>query len=151
MGAVTYPNSQVESYIRQHFIPVQFNVRDHPEAMDQFNTAWTPTLIFQDAEGRESRRSQGYLDPKRMLGELALARDKDALNRHDYAAARTLSAEALEMTKGDPDREPEALYWSAVANYKANDDANHLMQGWNRLLDQFPQSEWARRASFIRD
>jgi hypothetical protein len=37
-----------------------------------------------------------------------------------------------------------------VAAYKANEDPNQLVQGWNRLLDQFPQSEWAKRAEFIR-
>ncbi|HTE20754.1 MAG TPA: thioredoxin family protein, partial [Armatimonadota bacterium] len=62
---MTYPDPAVEAYIEEHFIPVQFNVSEQPEAMEQFNTPWTPTLIVQDAEGREHRRAQGYLDPKR--------------------------------------------------------------------------------------
>jgi hypothetical protein len=41
---------------------------------------------------------------------MALARVKDALDRHDYEAAIGLSKEALEQTEGDPVREPEALY-----------------------------------------
>src|SRR3712207_8468941 len=73
MGAVTYPNPEVQRFIEQHFIPVQFNVVEQPEVMDQFNTPWTPTLIVQDAEGREHRRSQGNLDPARSLGEMSLA------------------------------------------------------------------------------
>jgi hypothetical protein len=150
MGAVTYPNPDVERYIQQHFIPVQFNVVEQPEVMDQFNTPWTPTLIVQDAEGREHRRSQGYLDPKRFLGEMALAWLKDAIDRRDFNAARDRATEALELTRGDPEREPEAQYWASVAAYKASEDPNQLIQGWNRLLDQFPQSEWAKRAEFIR-
>jgi hypothetical protein len=150
MGAVTYPNPEVERYIQQHFIPVQFNVVEQPEVMQQFNAAWTPTLIVQDAEGREHRRSEGYLDPQRFLGEMALARLKDAIDRQEFKAALERSRDALERTKGDPTREPEALYWASVAAYKANGDPNPLMQGWNRLLDQFPQSEWAKRAEFIR-
>ena len=150
MGAVTYPDPAVEHFINEHFIPVQFNVAEQPEVMEQFNTPWTPTLIVQDATGREHRRSQGYLDAPRFLGEMSLAWLQDAINRRDFSVARDRSAEALKQTKGDPTREPEATYWSAVAAYKASDDPANLMAGWNRLLDEFPDSEWARRAEFIR-
>jgi hypothetical protein len=150
MGAVTYPNPEVERFINEHFIPVQFNVVEQPEVMDQFNTPWTPTLIVQDTEGREHRRSQGYLDPQRFLGEMSLAWLKDAIDRRDFEAAKARSAEALERTKGDPSREPEAIYWSAVAAYKASNDPKNLMGGWNRLLDEFSGSEWAKRVEFIR-
>lgn len=150
MGTVTYPNPEVERYIQANFIPVQFNVLEQPEVMDQFHSTWTPTLIVQDAEGTEHRRSQGYLDPQRFLGEMALARVKDAIDRRDFQAAQERAKDALERTKGDPNREPEAYYWASVADYKATNDANNLTRGWNRLLDRFPQSEWAKRAEFIR-
>jgi hypothetical protein len=150
MGAVTYPDPDVERTIEEHFIPVQFNVVEQPEVMDRFNSAWTPTLIVQDAEGREHRRAEGYHDPKRFLGEMSLAWLKAAINRRDFAAARDRARATLEMTHGDPAREPEALYWAAVARYKASNDPKNLIEGWNRLLDEFPQSEWARRAEFIR-
>ncbi len=76
------------------------------EVEESFNSGWTPTIIVEDAECREHRRSQGYLDPKRFVGEMSLARVKDALDRHDYEAAIGLSKEALERTEGDPAREP---------------------------------------------
>ncbi len=150
MGAVTYPDPQVEQFIRRQFVPVQFNVVEQPAVMDQFNTPWTPTLIVQDAEGREHRRSQGYLDPKRFLAEMSLAVLKDAIDRRAFAAAKARSAEAMERSQGDPEREPEALFWASVAAYKATDDPNNLLLGWNRLLDQFPRSDWAKRTEFIR-
>jgi uncharacterized protein YyaL (SSP411 family) len=53
MGAATYPNPEVESYIEQHFVPVQFDVLEQPEVERQFNSDWTPTLIVEDTEGRE--------------------------------------------------------------------------------------------------
>src|SRR5437763_16778929 len=115
MGAVTYPDPDVERFVEGHFIPVQFNVVEQPEVMDQFNTPWTPTLIVQDAEGREHRRSQGYLDPARFLGEMALARLQAAIDQRDFEAAHTLSSDALRLTAGDLTREPEARYWSSVA------------------------------------
>jgi len=150
MGAVTYPNKDVEQFIRQHLVPVQFNVAEQPDAMEQFNSTWTPTLIVQDADGREHRRSQGYLDAPRFLGEMALAWLKEAIDRGDFNAARDRVREVLEITKGDPEREPEARYWAAVVGYKATGDAQNLVQGWNGLIDQFPQSEWAKRAEFIK-
>lgn len=151
MGAVTYPNAEVQSYIERRFVPVQFNVIDEPEWKERFNSSWTPTLIVQDPEGREHRRSQGYLDPERFVGEMALAYLKDAVDRQDFKEAMRRSEEAFEMTQGDEAREPEARYWAAVAAYKGSDDSdNNLSEGWNRLIDEFPQSEWAKRAGFIR-
>src|SRR4051794_13234833 len=130
MGAVTYPNLEVARFIEEHFIPVQFNVVEQPEVMDRFNTPWTPTLIVQDAEGREHRRAQGYFDPARFLGEMSLAWLKDAIDRRDFNAARARAGEALRLTKGDPEREPEANYWASVAAYKASEDPQNLIQGW---------------------
>jgi hypothetical protein len=150
MGAVTYPDPEVEQYLEQHFIPVQFNVVEQPDVMELFNTPWTPTLIVLDSDGKEHRRSQGYLDPKRFLAEMAVARLKAAIDRQDFQQAQSLTADAQRLTRGDAEREPEALYWSSVAAYKATGEAGNLVQGWNRLLDDFPQSEWARKAEFIR-
>jgi hypothetical protein len=150
MGAVTYPNPEVEKHLNAHFIPVRFNVVEQPEKMQEFNSMWTPTIIVQDADGREHRRTQGYLDPKRFRGELALARLKAAIDNGDFQAARQVAEETIQITIGDQDREPEARYWASVAAYKATNDENNLTTGWNRLLDQFPESEWAKRAEFIR-
>ncbi len=150
MGTVTYPHPDVQAYVEKHFMPVQFNVVEQPGAADQFNSAWTPTLIVQDADGREYRRSLGYLDPNRFLGEMALARLMEGIHRRKYAVAHERGVEALERTKGDPAREPEALYFASVAAYKATDDVAKLRDGWHHLLDVFPESDWAKKANFIR-
>ena|SRR5438105_2371614 len=150
MGTVTYPNAEVEQYITDNFIPVQFNVEDDPGAMDRFNAVWTPALIVQDVDGREHRRSFGYLDPKRFLAEMSLARVQAALDRHEYEQALKLAEDAQQKCAGDSQHEPEARYWASVAAYKATNDSSKLMDGWNKLLDQFPDSEWAHRAEFIR-
>src|SRR5437588_12135466 len=111
MGAVTYPNPQVERFVEQHFVPVQFNVAEQPGVMEQFNSTWTPTLIVQDTDGKEHRRSHGYLDAQRFLGEMALAWLQAAIDRGDFAAARDRVPEVLDRTWGDLEREPEARYW----------------------------------------
>jgi hypothetical protein len=150
MDAVTYPNPEVAHLIEEHFVPVQFNVVEQADVMDQFNTPWTPTLIVQDAEGREHRRSNGYLDPKRFQAEMAVARLVAAVNRGDFRTAVAHAGPAQRLNVGDPWREPEALYWSGVAAYKDANDPNLLLAAWNRILDQFSQSEWARKVEFIR-
>jgi hypothetical protein len=150
MGAVTYPDPRVARMIAEHFVPVQFDVVAEPEVMDRYNTPWTPTLIVEDADGKEHRRSQGYLDPHRFLEEMSLAWLKAAIDRRNFGEAQRRAPEALELTKGDTFREPEAIYWSAVADYKATNDPQNLMRGWNHLLDAFPTSEWAKKAEFIR-
>jgi len=150
MGAVTYPNPEVARYLNEHFVPVQFNVVEQPDVMKRFNTPWTPTLIVLDADGKEHRRSQGYLDAQRMLGELSLARLQAAIDRQEFQEAPRLAEEAQRLTAGDADREPEALYWGSVAAYKATGKPDGLVQGWNNLLDRFPQSDWAKKAEFIR-
>ncbi|HET6381877.1 MAG TPA: hypothetical protein VFJ58_00675 [Armatimonadota bacterium] len=147
---MTYPNAEVKEYIERFFIPVQYNVVEDPGAMDRFNSSWTPTLIVQDADGREHRRAQGYLDPKRFLGEMSLARLKEAIDRQNYNEAQARLDDAKSHTKGDPAREPEVEYWAAVVAYKTSHDGNGLLAGWNSLIDRFPESEWARRAEFIR-
>lgn len=150
MEAETYPEDSVRGYIEEHFVPVRFNVLEQPEVAKRLDSGWTPTIIVEDAEGREHRRSEGYLDPKRFVGEASLAWLKDAVDRQDPEAAAGRSGETLERTGGDPAREPEALYWSAVAAYRVSGDREDLTEGWNHLLDKFPQSEWAKKAGYIR-
>ena len=150
MGTYTYPDPGVEEYIERHFVPVRFNVREEPEVERSFSSGWTPTLIFEDATETEHRRSAGYLDVKQFIGELSLARVMEAIDRRDRVTAPERTGEALDKTAGDPAREPENLYWSAVAAYHAaDDDREKLVSGWERLLERFPDSEWARRASYI--
>jgi hypothetical protein len=150
MGAVTYPNPDVQRYIENSFIAVQYNVAEHAAAAEQFNSAWTPTIIVRDVEGREYRRSFGYLDPPRLLGELSLARLHRDIHRQDLRDAAERVREVLERTKGDAARQPEALYFTAVVTYKSTGSFEQLKEGWNRLLNEFPESDWAKKAEFIR-
>jgi hypothetical protein len=115
----------------------------------EVNSGWTPTVIVEDAEGREHRRRQGYLDPKRFVGELALARLKDAIDRRDFGTACERSRSVLKQTEGDTARRPESLYWYAVAAYRVSGDRDDLIEGWNGLLERFPRSEWAKCAGYI--
>lgn len=151
MDAVTYPNEQVADYISKHFVPLQLNVVDDPGAMDQFHAVWTPTIILRDDGGHEFRRSEGYLDPKTMIAELALARLQSALHQKRYDEAEPLAEEAVLSAAGDEERLAEARYWAGVAAYKSSDDARKLLGHWKPLLDEMPNTIWARKAGFIKD
>lgn len=151
MGESTYPDPEVEDYIERHFAPIRFNTIEQPEMEAALGSGWTPTLIVEDADGTEHRRSQGYLDARRFLGQMALSRLQVSLDHRDFDAASELAEEVLRLTQGDAHREPEALYWSAVVAYKlSGGDREKLIGGWTQLLERFPESEWAERASYIR-
>ena len=119
--------------------------------MDRFHAVWTPTIILRDDGGREFRRSEGFLDAKTLLAELALGRLQAALHLHRYDEALELSKEALRFALDDPERLAEARYWSGVAAYKSSNDGRELLRHWKPLVDQSPNSAWARKASFIKD
>jgi hypothetical protein len=150
MATVTYADPEVQRYVSENFVPVQLNVQEQPAAMECYNAVWTPTIIIECVEGIEHRRTEGYLDPQVFLEELSLAVFRAALDKHDFSAAKNRIGEALQKASGDPVREPEAMYWAAVADYKLSQDANELVTGWNRLLDRYPDSDWAKRAAVIR-
>ena len=42
---------------------------------------------------------------------------------------------------------PEAVYWSGVSAYKASGKADPLKQVGAQLQSQYPESEWAKKAS----
>jgi hypothetical protein len=150
MSTVTYSNPDVQKYISDCFLPIQINVVEQPDMMDVFNASWTPTIIVHDAEEQEHRRMVGFFDPKKFIEELSLGRLKAALDNKDFSDAKNRVAEAMDLTKGDPDREPEALYWAAITNYKASHNADDLKSGWLKLLSEYPESQWAHRAEFIK-
>jgi hypothetical protein len=133
-------------------VAARFNVVEDPETFERFNASWTPTVIIEDARGSEHRRSVGYLEPKRFIAELALGWLKAAIDRHDWAAAKERLPEVNRDSAGDAQREPEALYWQGMVEYEASGshDIKRLAAGWKPLLDQFPDSEWAMKASYVR-
>ena len=151
MDAVTYPNEEVVDYISGHFVPMQLNIKEDPGAMDRFEAVWTPTIILRDDGGREYRRSEGFLPPKTLLTELALGRTQAALHNAEYDEAVKHGEEAARFAEGDPERLAEARYWTGVAAYKGSNESGDLVKHWKPLVDEMPESAWAKKASFIKD
>ena len=149
MDAVTYPNEEVADYINQYFVPVQIDIKQDPGAMERLQAMWTPTIIFRDDRGHEYRRSTGFLSPQEMLAELSMARLAATLVKGNHDAAVEIAAEVERRSKFDANRHAEARYWAGVAAYKQTNDGAKLAEYWKPLIAEAPESEWAKKASFI--
>lgn len=134
-----------KTYLERHFAPVKFNTLEEPDV--EASSGPNPHPI-EDAEGTEHRRSQGCLDARWFVGDLAFCASRQSLDEHKCAVKPAY--ESLEATKGVPHREPEAMYWKAVSVFEVSGDRDDLTGNRGPLLDKFPESEWAKKASYIR-
>ena len=120
--------------------------RNQP-VMERYQQVWTPTIVLIYPDGRAFYEWNGYLPPTHYLGHLLLGRGKGALKRHRHEeAARLFDAAAAQ----DPcdGVGPEARYWGSVARYKGSGKPDDLLGGWQRLRQEYPDSEWRVRQSF---
>lgn len=151
MGAVTYPDPDVIEMLEEGFVPVRVDLAGNPEARSRYGAGQTPTLLVLGPDDREWRRHAGFLSPDALLAELSLARLVEAVEEEDYEAAGRRLEAARRWALADGDRRPEALYYTAIAAYRSTEDPAELAEGWNRLLDEYPDSEWGRRVEFLRE
>lgn len=66
------------------------------------------------------------------------------LDRRQFAEAAERFEEVAERHSGT-DAGAQALYWLGVARYKQSKDAAQLRPSWQRLVRDYPRSDWARR------
>ncbi len=157
MGAVTYPDPQVQQLIHDHFVAVQFNVAEPtPEFTEILRAArplWGPTFVFLDASRAELRRSVGYVPPADFIAELTLTL---GLWRLLHTQPVEASAHFQSVARREPAGKfaPEALFWAGCAAYRrAGPDKEAklaaLRSWWLEVMERFPESTWADRASAI--
>jgi hypothetical protein len=152
MDAVTYPDPRVSQLLDERFVPIKLTItEDKPatqQAMRDYSLVWTPTLVFLDENGRELRRSVGYLPPNEMVAELEMGLGTYFLAHEKFGEAYDCFQRVV---RNSPDSQhvAEAMYWSGMARYKRDDDQNGLAQHWHELRDRFPDSAWWQKASFI--
>jgi hypothetical protein len=151
MGAVTYPDPDVLEMLEQGFAPVRVNLAENEDVRSRYGAAQTPTLLVLGPDDREWRRHSGFLSPEELLAELALGRLVEAVEEEDYEAAGRRLEAARRWALEDDERRAEALYYTAIAAYRATDDPSELSEGWSRLLEEYPDSEWGRRVEFLRE
>lgn len=143
-----YPDSRVETLIRDNFIPVRIHVRD-PNAtalMERFGANWTPTILILDSQGVERHRIEGFLPLTDFLGRLTLALGHAAFGEKRWADAEKWFAQVLERFP-ESEAAPEAQYWKGVARYKASGDGAALAETARAFRDRYADSTWAKKAS----
>ena len=154
MGAVTYPQPDVVEFVSEHFVAVKFNVKEpgpgFSEALGRGKVFWGPLFVFLDSRGIELRRFQGFLPPEELLAELRLVLGLEALIHSKPEKALEWFTSVTERCPGT-DAVPEALYWAGSAAYKASDSLKPLIEIWDRLIAEHPESTWAKRADVIPD
>jgi len=133
-------------FISERFIPVKIHIKERPQDFGRFKAEWTPTLILSEADGTERFRFSGFLPENDFLAQLQLGLAKAAFSRGKFEEAQR-GFDAVASQYPQSDAAPEAVYWSAVSQYKATGKPEPLQQGGKRLKEKYPQSEWAKKSS----
>ncbi len=109
---------------------------------------WTPTLVIADAQGTAHHSIIGFTPPEELLAQLEFAQAKTSFNKGDYQASLTGLNGVVEKYPKSVIA-PEALYWSAVSEYKLKHSPEALMNGWKRLMKEYPDSDWTKKLKFF--
>ena len=144
MGAVTYPDDRVVSFINENMVPLRIQYDAKPFAGD-FNIKWTPAIITLDFEGNEHHRTIGFLAPEEFIPSLILGMAKVYFDADKFDHALT-SLGTILSDYPDSDSAPEAIYIKGVSLYKSTDDPQPLKEAYEKLRDEYPKSEWTKRA-----
>ncbi len=144
-----YPNPRVADLVMREFVPDRAHIKEQPAMWHRFGTRWTPTVLVLTPEGKEVRRSEGFLPADDLLGQLQLALGYLAVERKDWEGAeRWFETASREFPATDAG--PEGMYWAGVARYSKSHDGAELRK-LRRLIDaRAPDTSWARRSSVWR-
>jgi hypothetical protein len=124
---------------------VKAHIKEHPAWFHRFDAVWTPTVLLLDSDGKERVRLEGYLPNSDFraalesgLGRIAFVNKKfpDAERWYDEVVTRF----------GKSHSAPGAMYWRAVAHYKATNDHTALGKVAEELHARYPESVWAAKA-----
>ena len=149
MDTVTYPDPRVASFVRQSFVPLKVSLPENPEVAAGYDVAWSPTVLVGDEAGKAHYRVEGYLPPEEFMAQLALGLGRYEFDRQQFGRAVHHFEQVAQRHKGT-EAAAQALYWLAVARYKDSKDPAQLRAGWDRLVREYPGSEWAKRADVPR-
>lgn len=144
MDAVTYPAEEVSNFVKKHVIPLRINVNDDA-AFEKHHVFWTPCLAVLDMNGNELQRTIGFMGVDEFIPSMLLGLAKVRLNEGDYDMAM-IPLKSLQETCFESDAVPEAIYFSGVTLYKQTNDPGKLKDAYEKLLKDYPESAWTKRA-----
>jgi len=145
MDAVTYPAPAVIDFVQKKMIPLR--IQSNNEAMGlKFKIRWTPTLITLDKEGNEHYRTVGFMRPEVLVNSLILGIGRMHLDKGEYQAAIS-DFDKLIAAPAKNDFAAQALYFRGVARYKLTNDLKPLKEAYDKLKQDYPDSEWTEKAN----
>jgi thioredoxin-related protein len=144
MDAVTYPDTEVISFINEHMIPLRVQHDTEPTATD-FNVKRTPTVVTLDPEGNEHHRTVGFLGPEDLIASLLLGIAKVYFDKDQFGDA-LLSLNKILSEHANSDSAPEAIFIKGVSEFKSFNNPNKLRDAYERLKSHYPDNEWTKRA-----
>jgi hypothetical protein len=131
-------------FINLNFLPVKAHIKERAAWFHRFDVVWTPTVLLLDSEGKERVRLEGYLPNEDFLAALESGLGRIAFVHKNYPDAERWYNDVVARF-GNSHSAAEALYWRAVARYKATNDHTVLGKVAEELR-QYPTSVWTGKA-----
>ena len=143
MDAVTYPQKAVQEFLAESMVPVRIPF-DSPLSQE-FRLSWLPMLITLDWNGTEHHRTVGFMAPDELVPSLMLgcAKVYGDCGLFDKAFAKLGK---LLSTWPESDAAAEAMFFRGVCSYKSTHDPATLKEAFEQLTEQYPHSQWTKRA-----
>jgi tetratricopeptide (TPR) repeat protein len=144
MNAVAFPDPAVVDFVTNNLIPLRIPA-DDPELGPHYKVKWTPTLLLLDADGIEHYRTLGFYPPDELIPSLLMGMGKASFNRPDRPAACAYFEQILASYPASS-LAAEAIYLVGVSRYIETHDAANLIDIYDRLAADYPDSSWLTRA-----
>ena len=146
LAIIASEDQKTAQFIEENFLPVKAHIKEHPVWFYRFEAVWTPTVLLLDSEGKERVRLEGYLPNQDFIAALMSGLGRIAFVQKKYADAERWYGEVVARF-AKSHIAPEAMYWRAVAHYKATNDHTVLGKVAEELRSIYPSSIWASKAT----
>ena len=135
----------VANFIMKYLIPLRIDINDE-SYHETLHTFWTPTLVVIATTGHEVQREIGFLQPTEFIASLHLGLAKARMSSAEFDIAEEHFSSLIgQLLEGDI--VPEAILFQGVNNYKMKNDPSELKKAYERLVTDFPDTVWAKRAA----
>jgi hypothetical protein len=135
----------VANFIMKYLIPLRIDINDE-SYHETLHTFWTPTLVVIDPTGHEVQREIGFFQPTEFIASLHLGLAKARMSSAEFDIAEEHFSSLIgQLLEGDI--VPEAILFQGVNNYKMKNDPGELKKAYERLVTEFPDTFWAKRAA----
>ncbi|OPY90887.1 MAG: hypothetical protein A4E72_00405 [Syntrophus sp. PtaU1.Bin208] len=144
MDAVAYIDAAVIEFVNKNLIPIRIPA-DDPLLAPRFLIKWTPTLLILDKEGVAHDKNVGFFWPQELIPCLLLGMGKTHFDQPDRTTACSCFEQIINSYPSSS-QAPEAIYLSGVARYIEGHDVASLIEIYDRLKSDYPDSQWLMRA-----